>query len=106
MSEIITTIIVAVLGSATLQIIVQAIIDKRKEERNRPTALEEGMKLLLQDRIRQIALAAISRGETTADERAYVSNCYAVYHKIPKANGEMARLMKDFDELPINYFKD
>ena len=106
MNELIVTIVAAVLGSSALHLIVQAIIDKRKEERQRPVALEEGMKLLLQDRIRMIALAALDRGETTTAERKYISEAYEVYHQLPKANGEMARLINDYNALPIDYFKE
>lgn len=106
MTNVIVAVVVAVISSASLQVIVQAIIDKRREERERPTTLEQGMKLLLQDRIREIALAALSRGETTEDERKYISDCMEVYHKIPKANGEMAHLIADYNALPVNYFKE
>ena len=105
-TEVIVAIVVALLGSASMQVIVQAIIDRRKEERDRPTTLEQGMKLLLQDRIRSVALGALSRGETTEDERKYIADCMEVYHKIPKANGEMTRLLQEYNKLPVNYFKE
>ncbi|MBQ6621543.1 MAG: hypothetical protein IJH75_01750 [Mogibacterium sp.] len=105
-SEVVVAIVAAVLSSASLQVIVQAVIEKRREERQRPTTLEEGMRLLLQDRIRTIALAAIARGETTEDERKYIADCFAVYHQIPKANGEMTHLLQDYNALPVNYFKE
>ena len=101
MSDIVTAVIVAVIGSQAFSLIVQAIIEKIRK----PSAMAVGMKLLLQDRIRGVVLAALSRGETTEAERKYVADAMEVYHAL-KGDGEMTHMLQEYNALSVNYFKE
>lgn len=99
--ELITAIIVAALGSQALYAIVQFLIEKLKK----PSKLEIGIRLILQDKIKETATAALVRGETTPSERTYVVNCHEAY-KALKGDGEMKLLLMDYFNLKVNYEKE
>lgn len=102
MSEIVTAVIIALLGSSALQVVVQALIDRRREKRERPSTLEKGMRLLLQDKIQSMCTEAIRAGSTTTHEKSYLRQCYEAYHALG-GNGDVAQIWDDYNDLQVDY---
>ena len=98
MNELIVTVLVAVVGSQAFLEIVKEIINRKKK----PTAMEEGVRWLLQDKLEHLATKEIQKGETTVEMRKFLHQGYMTYHAL-KGNGDMAAIMNDYDSLPVKY---
>lgn len=98
MSETSVAIVVAVLGSQALLEIVKAIIDKCKK----PTAIEDAVKWMLQDRLERVMERDIKTGETTAKTRKSVYKGYKIYHDL-KGNGDITAMLKDYNKVKVIY---
>ena len=98
MRELIVPVLVAVVGSqAFLEVVKELIYRKQK-----PTAMEDGVRWLLQDKLEHLATKEIQKGETTVEMRKFLHQGYATYHEL-KGNGDMVAVMNDYDSLPVKY---
>ena len=102
MDEQVVTIIVAVLGSGAVLKIVDAILASVKEKRKKPSAMEEGLRWLLQDKLEYLATKEIQKGETTREMKAFLHRGHDFYHSLG-GDGDMAGLFEDYDKLPVKY---
>ena len=100
--EMIASIIVALVGSQALLEIVKAMIQSYREKRKKPSALEEGVRWLLQDRLEHLATKDIQKGETTRQMKSFLHRGYTIYHELG-GNGDMKELMDTYDEIPVKY---
>jgi len=98
----IVAIVVAVLGSQALTQIVNAIIERQKEKRKKPSALESGLMWLLQDRLENLMTREIKEGKTSRSVKSFIHKGYNIYHELG-GNGDMASLMEAYDELEVDY---
>ena len=102
MKEIAVTILVAIIGSQAFLEIIKAVINAIKERTRKPTAIENAVKWLLQDRLERIMSRDILAGETSKSTRNQVHKGYKIYHQL-KGNGDMAAMLKDYDQLKVVY---
>ena len=98
MGDIVVTILVAVLGSQAFLEVVKEIINRKRK----PTAIEEGVRWLLQDKLEYLATREIKNRETTLEMRKFLHKGYEIYHSL-KGNGDMESLMQEYDDLPVKY---
>ena len=105
-------IIIAVLGGSALSALITQvgnyISDRRKrkdtvEDRTegKDTALKQGIKLLLADKIQYLGLRYIEEGEVTFSNKKMLNEMHSVYHNGLGGNGDYDDLMEEFNELPI-----
>jgi len=105
-------IIIAVLGGSALSALINQvgsyISDRRKrkdtvEDRteDKDTALRQGVKLLLADKLQYLGLKYIEDGEVTFTNKKILNEMHSVYHNGLGGNGDFDDLMEDFNELPI-----
>ena len=102
MNEQVVTIIVSVLGSGAVLKVVDAIVTSFKEKRKKPSAMEEGLRWLLQDKLEYLATKEIKNGETTRQMKVFLHRGHDFYHSLG-GDGDMAGLMEDYDQLPVRY---
>ena len=100
--DLIVTIVVAVIGSQALGKIVDAIIQWIRDKERKPTALEDGVKWLLQERLEHIMERDILAGSTKRQTKIAVHRGYEAYHAL-KGNGDMTAMLHDYDELEVVY---
>ena len=103
MKDIIITVICAVLGSKALEAVVVAIIDRIKNRKRKPSAMETAVRLLLQDKIEYLCTKAIQTGKTTRSQKTFLKQCYETYHEGLKGNGDLGQLWTDYNNLPVTY---
>ncbi len=100
--SIIVAVVVAVIGSQALGAIVNGMIAAAKERKKKPTNMEEAVRWLLQDRLEHVMEREIQNGRTKRLTKAQVHKGYEIYHALG-GNGDMAAMMKDYDELEVEY---
>ncbi len=64
-------------------------------------AIKDGMKFVLYDRIRYLALAYIADGEIDFDDRRILNSMHSVYHNGLDGNGDLDGLMGECNHLPL-----
>ena len=104
--EMVLTLAVAIIGSGGFSAIVNAWLERRKEERKKkedPDPVALGVRMLLQDRIEGLSIKYIKAGEVREENRRFLHNAFDVYHDKLKGNGDLNELMERVDELPIIY---
>ena len=102
MDELITSIIVALVGSQALLEVVKALIQSYKEKKKKPSSLEEGLRWLLQDKLEYLATREIQKGETTRQMKSFLHRGYTIYHELG-GNGDMKEIMDTYDEIFVKY---
>lgn len=100
--ELIASIIVALVGSQAVLEVVKALIQSYREKRKKPSALEEGLRWLLQDKLEYLATKEIQKGETSRQMKSFLHRGYNIYHELG-GNGDMRELIESYDELPVKY---
>ena len=100
--ELMASIMIALVGSQALLEIVKAMILSYREKRKKPSALEEGVRWLLQDKLEYLATREIQKSETTRQMKSFLHRGYSIYHSLG-GNGDMHDLMETYDELPVKY---
>ena len=98
-NELIVAIVVAVIGSQALAKIVDAIIERFKK----PSAMQLGLKWLLQDKLDFLMTRDILKGSTTRSMKSFVERGYKIYHEDLKGNGDLASVYSDYEELEVDY---
>ena len=104
--EMVLTLAVAILGSGSVSALVNAWLERRREERRKkeaPDPVALGVRMLLQDRIEGLSIKYIKQGEIKEENRRFLHNAFDVYHEKLKGNGDLTELMGRVDELPIIY---
>lgn len=104
--ELAVTLAVAVLGSGSVSAIVNAWLEKRREERKKkedPDPVALGVRMLLQDRIEGLSIKYIKAGEIKQENLKFLHNAFDVYHEKLKGNGDLNELMETVNELPVIY---
>ena len=74
---------------------------KEDTETEELSALKQGMKWLLYDRIRFLGLAYIEGGAVDFDDRRVLREMHRVYHEGLGGNGDLAIIMRQVDDLPL-----
>ena len=98
-NDVIVAIVVAVLGSQALTKIVDAIINHFKK----PSAIQEGLKWLLQDKLDFLMTRDILKGSTTRSMKAFVEVGYKIYHEKLDGDGDLAHVHEAYDDLEVDY---
>ena len=101
-SDLLITLGCAIIGSGALQALVTEMIRKSQERKAKPTALEQAVKLLLQDRLTFLMTRDIQAGETTARMRSFISKGMEAYKGL-EGNGDMKALYADYQRIPVKY---
>lgn len=65
------------------------------------SALKDGVKFILLDRILYLGERFIERGEITIEEKMLLKKMHKVYHKGLNGNGDADVIMEAVDELPL-----
>jgi len=100
--ELLVKIIVAFLGSELALEFFKAAVQAYKEKKRKPSAMEEGVRWLLQDKIEYLVTKEIHNGETSRQMKSFLRRGYEIYHELG-GNGDMAALMQDYEEIPVKY---
>lgn len=100
--ELIVSLVCAVVGSQALLEIIKAIIQSYKEKTKKPSAMEDGIRWLQQDKLEYLATREIQKGETSRQMKSFLHRGYNIYHALG-GNGDMKELMDTYDELPVKY---
>ena len=98
MNDMTTTILVAVLGSQAFLEVVKALIKLI----SKPSAMQSGIKWMLENDLKEIATAEIKAGFTTPKTHKFINDGYKIYHDL-QGNGEMTKLMSDYEKLEVRY---
>ena len=93
---------IAVLGSGVLSTLITQIFAWVKERSKKPSALDNALQWLLRDKLEYLMTKALVKGETTLHEKQFIHRGYQYYHALG-GNGDMAELIKDFDDLEVKY---
>ena len=95
------TLLCAVLGSGVLSTTITQIIshvDKKKEKKN---GMNQGVRLILKDRLRFLCVHYIEQGWIYCDELEDIMAMHAVYHTDLGGNGYLDALMAKVKSLPV-----
>ena len=65
------------------------------------SAIKDGMKFVLYDRIRFLGQAYIADGEIDFDDRRILNNMHQSYHNGLDGNGDLDNLMGEVNRLPL-----
>lgn len=101
-SDLLITLACAIVGSGALQALVSEWIRKSQEKKEKPTAIETAVKLLLQDRLTFLMTRDIQNGTTSPSMRSFISKGMEAYKGI-KGNGDMKQLYADYCKVPVKY---
>lgn len=95
------TIIVAILTSTALSAFVNNIFLVRSERRKANDGVQEGVRLLLYDRIKYLAKRHIAAGQISAEDLEDIMHMWQCYHGPLGGNGYLDNLMAAVNRLPI-----
>ena len=102
MKDMVVAVIVAILSSQALTLLVNAWIEKQKEKKKKPTAMESAVMWLLQDRLDYLMTKEVMRGVTKRQTKAFLHKGYQIYHELG-GNGDMKQLIDAYDEIEVDY---
>jgi hypothetical protein len=105
-------IILAVLGGSALAALINQIgefarqkakkKDSQEETENKDmTALKQGMKFIMLDRIKWLGQSYIKSGEISFNDRRLLNEMHGVYHNGLGGNGDLDTLMREVNELSL-----
>ena len=94
-------IIIAIIGSSALSALISGIFSERALKRRKTSGLENGMKILLHDRIKSEGKAYIAQGYVEMDDLKCIMEMHDIYHKQLDGNGFLDKIMQDVKALPI-----
>ena len=97
-----TTIIIAVLSSSALTALINGIIARQKEKREKDTGVTAGVRMLLYDRIKHLGKGYINRGTITTEELEDLISMHKIYHDDLNGNGFLDAIMRSVQSLPID----
>lgn len=75
--------------------------DKQAAADARLTAINNGLKLLMLDKIKYLGLRFISEGGITYEDRSLLHRMHDNYHNELGGNGDLDQIMDDVDKLPL-----
>lgn len=96
-----TEILIAILGSGVLSTLISGLFTFLQSYVGYKNATAVGVKLVLEDQIKRLAMAHISRGSITFDDLGDIMRMHEVYHKRLKGNGYLDKVMSEVQRLPI-----
>lgn len=94
-------IIIAIIGSGALSALISGIfglIQNRKKSKN---GVQEGVQLLLYDRIKYLGKHYIADGQISSDDLEDLVRMWECYHNDLNGNGYLDKLMAAVQKLPI-----
>jgi CBS domain containing-hemolysin-like protein len=97
----IITIVVAILSSGAFSAVVNAIIEARREKKQKETGASAGIRMLLYDRIKHLGKSYIARGSVSAEELEDLISMHRIYHDDLGGNGFLDALMGSVKSLQI-----
>lgn len=93
---------IAILTSGVLSTLISHMFAWLKERSKKPTAIDNALQWLMRDRLEHLMTKALTKGETNLHEKQFLHKGYKLYHELG-GNGDMADLMKEYDELEIKF---
>lgn len=78
---------------------------KASETEVRLKAINNGLKLLMLDKIKYLGLRFISEGGITYEDRSLLHKMHDNYHNELGGNGDLDQIMEDVDKLPLKKSK-
>lgn len=99
--ESIIAIIVAVIGSGILNIVLTNIFAINKEKRDQTKGINQALRLLMKDRLRNLCAHYINQGWIYQDELEDLIAMHNIYHDELKGNGYLDTLMDKVKALEI-----
>lgn len=100
-TEIIVTILVAVISSGILNIIVSNVISIREKKKSEESGLFNAARLLMKNELRVLCEKYISQGWIYEDELEDIMAMHSCYHNDLKGNGFLDTLMEKVKNLEI-----
>lgn len=101
MSEAATTIIMAIIGSGVLSTLISQICSLMQKRAERKSGANEGLRLILKDKIRILCVHYIEQGWIYEDELEDLMAMHSCYHDKLKGNGYLDVLMEKTKALEI-----
>lgn len=96
-----SAMIVAVLGSGLLSTIVTQIISAINKRRDKKSGMTAGIRLIIKDRVRYLAVKYIDQGWIYVDELEDIVALWGCYHNELNGNGFLDSLMAQVKALPV-----
>ena len=93
---------IAIISSGIFSTLLVQFISWLKERRKKPTQIDNALQWLMRDRLEHLMTKALVKGETNLHEKQFIHRGYQFYHDLG-GNGDMAELIKDFDDLEVKY---
>lgn len=82
-------------------VMAQALLDAIKARRRKGSAEQNGLRILLYDRIKHLGKSYLRRGSISFEEREDLNAMHQVYHNELGGNGDLDALMKAVFELNL-----
>ena len=97
----ITTIAVAIISSGVLNTLLLYITSQHERKKDKEDGVQEGMRLMMKDRLRFLCVTYIQQGWIYEDELEDLIAMHKCYHNELKGNGFLDKLMERVHELEI-----
>lgn len=101
MSDNLTTIIVAIVGSGALSTLISQICNAVERKAAKKSGAQEGIRLVLKDRLRHLCVKYIEQGWIYEDELEDIMAMHACYHDRLNGNGYLDTLMDKVKALEV-----
>jgi len=93
---------IAIISSGVISTLLVQLLTWIKERSKKPTQIDNALQWLMRDRLEHLMTKALVAGETTMHDKQFIHRGYQFYHDLG-GNGDMAELIKEYDELPIKF---
>jgi hypothetical protein len=93
-------LLIAILGSSALASTISGIFGLITSRKKTGDGIQEGVRILLYDRIKHLGTSYIARGYITHDEDEDIIRMHRVYHDSLKGNGFLDDIMEQVKRLP------
>lgn len=104
-----TTIVCAIIGSGIITTILTRIFSVIDGKKDKSTAIEDGLRWLMQDRLNFLMIKYIREAQADGSNSVsparhkVIENGYKYYKALPNANGDIEELKHNFDKLEVDY---
>ena len=98
-------LIIAILGSGVLSTLISGLFTMWSKRQDAKNGQNEGMRLVLKDRLRSLCIGYIQQGWIYVDELEDVLSMHECYHNKLGGNGFLDELIKDVKALPVKGIK-
>lgn len=92
-------VVLAILGSSAVASLVSGVFSIWNSRQKKENGVEEGVRILLYDRIKHLGISYTERGYVTSDEYEDLVKMHAVYHNSLNGNGFLDDIMNQVRNL-------